>query len=244
MKVTKHDDGLVMITKLGFINCFLVIEDDGITLVDALTRGSGREILQAVSQTGRPLKRIVMTHAHSDHVGAVDEILTESKDVDFLVQQRAVPILAGDLSLQADEPKGRMLRIAYGKVRSQIAGTIKDGDQIGSLHAIAAPGHTVEHYAFFDPRNAMLIAGDCWQTLGGLAVVGDTRWRFPIPSWGTWHRPTNLTSARKTLECNPAYLAVGHGRIFCNAEEPMAAAIARATTRIAESTSQGSRLGH
>jgi glyoxylase-like metal-dependent hydrolase (beta-lactamase superfamily II) len=244
MKVTKHDDCLMMITKLGFINCFLVIEDDGVTLVDALTRGSGREILQAVSQTGRPLKRVLMTHAHSDHVGSVDEVLADSADVNFLVQERAVPILAGDVSPHDDEPKGRMLKIAYGKVSSQITDTINDGDQIGSLHAIATPGHTVEHYAFFDPRNATLIAGDSWQTLGGLAVVGDTRWRFPIPSWGTWHRPTNLNSARKTLEYKPAHLAVGHGRIFCNAEEAMAVAIARATTRIAESTSPRSRQGH
>lgn len=112
MKVTKHDDCLVMITKLSFINCFLVIEDDGVTLIDALTRGSGQEILQAVSQTGRPLKRVLMKHAHSDHVGSVDEVIAESDDVDFLVQERAVPILAGDIFLQADEPKGRLLKIA------------------------------------------------------------------------------------------------------------------------------------
>ena len=165
MKVTMHDDCLVMITKFGFINCFLVIEDDGITLIDALTRGSGGEILQAVSQTGRPLKRILMTHAHSDHVGSVDEVIAESDDVAFLVQERAVPILTGDISLRADEPKGRMLKIAYGRVSSQIADTIKDGDQIGSLHAISTPGHTVEHYAFFDPRTATLIAGSPLRSL-------------------------------------------------------------------------------
>ena len=232
MKVTKHDDCLVMITKLGFINCFLVIEDDGVTLVDALTRGSGREILKAIAQTGRPLKRVLMTHAHSDHVGSLDEVLAASNNVDLLVQERAVPILAGDVSPQGDEPKGRMLKIAYGKVSSQITDTINDGDQIGSLHAIATPGHTVEHYAFFDPRNATLIAGDSWQTLGGLAVVGDTRWRFPIPSWGTWHRTTNLSSARKVLEYRPVHLAVGHGRIFRDAQESMAVAFARATARI------------
>ena len=232
MSVTKHDESLIMITKLGFINCFLVIEDDGVTLVDALTRGSGQKILEAVSQTGRPLKRILMTHAHSDHIGSLDEVFAATANVDLLVQERGVPILAGDISLRADEPKGRLLKIAYGKVASRITDTIKDGDQIGSLHAIATPGHTVEHYAFFDSRNATLIAGDSWQTLGGLAVVGDTRWRFPIPSWGSWHRPSNLSSARNTLEYKPTNLAVGHGRILRNAGEAMAGAITRAETRI------------
>ena len=189
-------------------------------------------MLDAVSQTGRPLKRVLMTHAHSDHVGSLDEVLAASTNAEFLVQERAVPILAGDVSLQDDEPKGRMLRIAYGKVRSRITATFNDDDQIGSLYAIATPGHTVEHFAFFDPRNATLIAGDSWQTLGGLAVVGDTRWRFPIPSWGTWHRRTNLSSARKTLEYQPSHLAVGHGRILRDSQEAMAVAISRAAARI------------
>ncbi len=232
MRIAKHDELLTMVTKLGSINCFLVMEDDGITLVDALSHGSGQEILEAVSRTGRPLKRILMTHAHSDHIGSLDEVMAASANVDFLVQERAVPILAGDLTLRDGEPKGRLLKIAYGKVGSQITDIFTDGDRIGSLHAIATPGHTVEHYAFFDPRNATLIAGDSWQTLGGLAVVGDTRWRFPIPSWGTWHRPTNLNSTRKTLEYKPTHLAVGHGRIFCHAQDAMAAAIARAEARI------------
>lgn len=235
MKVKQHDEFLVMITKLGIINCFLVVEDDGLTLIDGLTHGAGREILNAVSQTGRPLKRVLMTHAHTDHMGSLDEVIAAADNVDFLVQERAVPILAGNVSLQDDEPAGRLLRIAYGEMKSQIADTFRDGDRIGSLHAIATPGHTVEHFAYFDPRNGMLIAGDSWQTLGGLAVVGDTRWRFPIPSWGTWHRPTNLMSARKTLEYQPAHISVGHGRILCNAQDAMAAAVTRAESRIGTS---------
>lgn len=232
MKVTKHDDFLYMITKLSMINCYLVVEDDGVTLIDTLTRGAGRAILDVIKQTDRQLKRVMITHAHTDHVGAADEILSANPNVDFLVQERSVPILSGDLSLERNEPRGGILRMAYGTVRSPVTGAFRDGDRIGSLLAIATPGHTSGHFAFFDERNQTLIAGDCWQTLGGLAVAGDTRWRFPMPAWGTWHRPTNLASARKTLEFTPTHLAVGHGRILRNALRPMKMAVERASNRI------------
>ena len=221
-----------MITQYRFINCFLVIEDDGVTLVDALTRGAGRDILNVVAETSRPLKRIVMTHAHSDHVGSVDEIIALTPNVEFLVPERAAPILIGDVALRADEPNGRILRVAYCHVLARPTRTIRDGDQVGSLQVVATPGHTIEHHAYFDSRDGTLIAGDCWQTLGGLAVVGDTRWRFPLPSWGSWHRQTNLVSARKTLCYEPRSLAVGHGRILTNAMEKMPLVVERAAAKI------------
>ena len=114
MRVTKHDESLIMITKLGFINCFLVIEDDGVTLVDALTHGSGQEILEAISQTGKPLKRVLMTHAHSDHIGSLDEVVAVAPDVDLLVQERGVPILAGDVSEPSRET-GRAPTVAHSR---------------------------------------------------------------------------------------------------------------------------------
>lgn len=232
MKVTRHDDFLYVITKLSMINCYLVVEDDGVTLIDTLTRGAGRAILEVIKQTDRPLKRVMITHAHTDHAGSTDEILSANPNVEFLVQERSVPILSGDLSLQRGEPRGRILKMAYRDVRSPITRTFEDGDRIGSLLAIATPGHTTGHFAFFDERNRTLIAGDCWQTLGGLAVAGDTRWRFPMPTWGTWHRPTNLASARKTLGLTPTHLAVGHGRILRDAYRPMQMAVERAARKI------------
>ena len=155
-----------------------------------------------------------------------------SRNVEFLVPERAIPILTGDVALKSGEPQGRILRVAYLNVKAKPTAAIKDGDRVGSLQVIATPGHTVEHHAYFDPLEGTLIAGDCWQTLGGLAVVGDTRWLFPIPSWGSWHRPTNLDSASRTLDYRPRTLAVGHGRTMDNALERMSATLQRATKKI------------
>lgn len=52
-------------------NCFLVSDEDGLTLVDVGWKSAPAVIRQAVEASGRSLvdiRRIVITHAHPDHV--------------------------------------------------------------------------------------------------------------------------------------------------------------------------------
>ena len=92
---------------------------------------------------------------------------------------------------------------------------------------IATPGHTPGHVSFLDPRSNTLIAGDAFATLGGVATTAKVNWKFPLPTVATWHRPTELESARKLLALNPEHLAPGHGRIVDSPAAAMAAAIER-----------------
>jgi glyoxylase-like metal-dependent hydrolase (beta-lactamase superfamily II) len=87
------------------------------------------------------------------------------------------------------------------------------------LEVIASPGHTPDHVSFLDVRDRTLIAGDAFQTRGGMAVSGVVRPLFPFPALATWHKPTALTSAQALRALNPTRLAVGHGRVL---EEPLA----------------------
>ena len=48
------------ITKFGFVNCYLVREDDGLTLVDTMLPRSGKQILAAAAAAGAPIRRIVL----------------------------------------------------------------------------------------------------------------------------------------------------------------------------------------
>ena len=50
------------------VNCYLVEENDGLTLVDAAMPDSSLEILQSADKIGKPITRIVLTHLHHDHV--------------------------------------------------------------------------------------------------------------------------------------------------------------------------------
>ena len=54
------------------VNCYLVEEENEVTLIDAALPGSYKGIIQAVNQLGKPLQHILLTHAHGDHVGSLD----------------------------------------------------------------------------------------------------------------------------------------------------------------------------
>ena len=92
-----------------------------------------------------------------------------------------------------------------------------DGDRYGSLRCIATPGHTPGHFSFFDERDGTLYAGDALVTMGGQPhVPGFGPWFFPLPKFGTWHRPTAVESIRRllTLGLPVQRIAAGHGRIL------------------------------
>jgi glyoxylase-like metal-dependent hydrolase (beta-lactamase superfamily II) len=111
--------------------------------------------------------------------------------------------------------KGAFTRVTWKPER-----LLQPGDRVGSLEVLASPGHTPGHIAFLDLRDRSLIAGDAFQTRGGIAVAGVLRPLFPFPAIATWHKPTALETALALRALNPARLAVGHGETL---EDPGAA---------------------
>jgi len=54
----------------GVANAGVVVDDDGITVVDTLmVRSQWEPFAAAVQALGRPVRRTILTHAHVDHVG-------------------------------------------------------------------------------------------------------------------------------------------------------------------------------
>jgi cyclase len=54
----------------GISNAGAVVDDDGLTLVDTLmVRSQWEPLAEAVDGLGVPVRRVVLTHAHIDHVG-------------------------------------------------------------------------------------------------------------------------------------------------------------------------------
>ncbi|WP_226087019.1 MBL fold metallo-hydrolase [Mesobacillus sp. S13] len=197
------------------VNCYFIEEEDGLTLIDAALPNSAKAILQAAEKIGKEIKRIVLTHAHGDHIGALDE-LKAKLDVPVYISARDSRLLAGDTSLDSTEPQTPIRGGIPKNIKTRPDILMKEGDEIGSLRAISTPGHTPGSMSFLDQRTNILIAGDAFQTRGGTAVSGVTIPWFPFPAMATWNKDTALQSARKIMELKPALLAVGHGELLRN----------------------------
>ena len=210
MQVVQETRSLFRLTRFGMINCFLVMEDDELTVVDTGLAGSAPGIRDAAKSLGAPISRIVLTHAHIDHVGSLDALACEYPQIEFGVGQRESRLLRKDFSLDAGETGKKLLGFPGVKLPPTIL--LNDGDRIGSLQAIFSPGHTPGHVAFLDVRDGSLIAGDSFTTHTGVLAAGTFKLLFPFPALFSWNKDVAAESARKLRNFKPARLAVGHGK--------------------------------
>jgi glyoxylase-like metal-dependent hydrolase (beta-lactamase superfamily II) len=236
MKITQYGQNLIQLTRLPLlfpVNCYLVREDDGFTLIDTGLPGSAAAIMAAAAAHGAPIRRIALTHAHMDHVASLDALHAALPDAEVLISARDARFLRGERSLDAGETHGQ-LRGSFQTCDTRPTRELAPGDRVGSLEAIAAPGHTPGHMAFFDTRDRALIGGDAFQTRGGVAVSGTMKLLFPFPAMATWHAPTALTSARALRALQPSYLAIGHGVVLTAPLPAIDRAIAEAARKLEE----------
>lgn len=222
---------LTQLTQLWSMNCYLVREDDGLTLIDTGMAGGAPAIMATAQKLGAPIVRIILTHAHIDHAGSLDALVVALPNAIVAIGAREARFLAGDMTLEPGETQAK-LRGGFPHVTTRPNQLLRDGDMIGSLQAIAAPGHTPGHMAFFDTRDGSLIAGDAFQVLGGVAVAGVMRPLFPLPALATWHLPTALETAHRLRALGPSRMGVGHGRMLEVPGAAMDEAIARAEARV------------
>jgi hydroxyacylglutathione hydrolase len=137
-------------------NCYVI--GDEVTLEGAVV-DPGEEAVRialAVEQSNLEIGRILITHAHIDHVGAV-AALADEYACPVLMHAEAEPML------ELLPTQAMMMGLRFGKVPS-VDHYIEDGQvlEVGGLKLEAryTPGHAPGHLAFYAESEAVVFAGD------------------------------------------------------------------------------------
>jgi glyoxylase-like metal-dependent hydrolase (beta-lactamase superfamily II) len=224
MRTTPVTDNLIQLTRLRFVNAFLVREDDGFTLVDTTTGGrAADDLIGAAQQAGGEIRRVALTHGHGDHVGGLDALHARLGDsVPVLMPELDARIHAGEKVVEG-KPAG-----SWPKIETVPDVRLGAGDRVGSLEVVACPGHSPGHVAFLDTRDRTLIGGDVFTSYGKVQVSNHFYWRFPFAAMATWDKSKDLEAARVLRALDAPILVVGHGPATYDPGAAMDSAIAGA----------------
>ncbi len=146
-------------------NPYLIIDPDGLALIDAGLPGSDKKILKYISGLGHApsdLKWIIITHSDMDHTGGLSAIKNASGARVYASAIESEAMSKGSSSRQIKSRNffrkllmsvaGRFMRA----VPIQADEILSEGQVLpvlGGLHVVETPGHTPGHISLFSPSS-------------------------------------------------------------------------------------------
>ncbi len=208
-------------------NPYLIMDVDGVTLIDTGLPGSQKKILKYITERSYPagnLVRIILTHSDIDHVGGAAALKRLSGARVYASAIEADAIARGVPS-RTIRPKASARRLFMSIVRRlfkpepvKVDVLLAEGQTLpvlGGLQVLETPGHTPGHISLFSPSTGVLFVGDSIVSRDGKLVVS-------LPA-NTWDAEKAAVSARKQAALRPNIVCSGHGPVVMEATSKMPA---------------------
>lgn len=198
---------------------YLIDDDGALTLIDTGTASAPAKIVSQIAASGRDpqaIQRILLTHAHADHVGGLPWFL-ENTQVEVIASAIEAPIIDGTQSPPSPPMMhwpvvGRLMNNGQ-ETPPLLTGmtvhrTVEDGevlaDVMDGLQALVIPGHTAGQTAYWQPERRILFCGDAIMRFWGPLTQP---FGFVSPDMAANRRAIN-----RLADLEPAIVCFGHGQ--------------------------------
>lgn len=207
------------------ISILLVEDGEGWTLVDTGIGSSANRIKQALSALGsgpEGLKRVFLTHQHSDHVGGLQNVLEWAPDAKVWAPEHEADVISGRRDM---DPNGNsIIRFLARNAESPgvpVGRVVGEGDEVAGFRVISTPGHTPGHVSLLRDEDGLLFTADTFGCLPRKIRVGVRKAFCTNPALAK-------RSAEKLLEEDFSTAVFAHGKpLRAGAKELLRATVVR-----------------
>ena len=204
-------------------NPYLIVDTDGLTLIDVGIPSSDKKILAYIASLGnspQDVRRIILTHSDIDHVGSLSALHKATGARTYASQIESSAIAAGKPSREARPPGFALRRFLFTlispffKVKPfQVDEILQDGQilpVLGGLQVVETVGHTPGHISLFAPAVGVLFCGDSMRT-------DENGINASLPPGLTWDLAKAKESIQKQAALGPRIVCPGHGPVLMDA---------------------------
>ncbi|MBN1412914.1 MAG: MBL fold metallo-hydrolase [Spirochaetales bacterium] len=211
----------VHLIDLGLVNCYLIAEPSGLSLIDCGIPGHEKKIkkyIRRINRSPREIKHVFITHSDADHVGSLASLKKSTGALVYASAIEAKAIGRGETSRQIRWKglKGFLRKIlsAFVKIRPvTVDKIIKEKDPLpveDKLTPIETFGHTPGHLSYFLEKDRILFTGDSIISTKGKLYSSNPQY--------TWNREMAGIAFRKQANLKPLIVCPGHGKPVKDAE--------------------------